>query len=156
MKVRSVLYNFYTKPKWRQRKCYIPSAILNLKKIVRFGITTKVGNSRSSKRSSLAVQDFKPHLKKITGKKVQSSLKAEDPSYANVKQFSRFFKNSDSPPKSFPMATHTYSIELKFLPTSLVQSLWEQQQWELTITNTGQISLFVKSIRKREIHTPKS
>lgn len=106
-----MLYNFHTKPKQRQRKCNIPSAVLNLRK-VRFGITTQVENSRSNKRSSLAVQDFNLHLK-FTGKKVQSSLKPEDPSYANIKQFSRFVKNSDLPPKPFPVTTHTlYRAEI--------------------------------------------
>lgn len=49
-----------------------------------------------------------------------------------------------------------HALDKAEILTSLAQSLWEQQQWDLTITNMGQISLFVKSIRKREAHTPQS
>lgn len=88
--MQSVLLNFYTKPKLKQRKHYIISAILNLKK-------KKIIQSEHHHRWKIAKAVSVPavwvriltYISKITGTKVQSSLKAEDPSNEYVKQFSR-------------------------------------------------------------------
>lgn len=61
--------------------------------------------------------------------------------------------------KQFNIATYitkwlqyTFCIYQKFLPTSITQSFWgQQQQWEFMMTNTEQKSFFVKSITKGKI-----